>query len=160
MTNDRQYKTTKCKVCGKQISTGGAAYASHMRVHVKNKELLEFNKDDKLVFMTEKEYSEHLDNYPYALIGEEQMPQQPKDIWEIPDLKESMPAIDPHSYFITSGEGVKKAEKLVKDVYSLAIKARALRDKLLKCRGKKKYLETSHENNKLIVKAKDPRNRS
>ena len=151
------FKKIQCTVCGHEISTGGAAYTSHMRKHVKNKEVTEFKQGKKLIFMTEAECRNYIDQYPYAIIGNEPLLEQPKDVWEIPQISNEMPAIDPSAYFVTSGEAVKKAEKLVQDVYSLAIKVRSFRDKLIRCRGEKKYLETSRENGRLIIKSKNPR---
>jgi hypothetical protein len=151
------FKKIQCTVCRHEISTGGAAYTSHMRKHVKNKEVMEFKQGNKLIFMTEIECRTYMDQCPYAIIGNEPLLEQPKDVWEIPQISNEMPMIDPSAYFITSGEAVKKAEKLVQDVYSLAVKARAFRDKLIRCRGEKKYLETSRENGRLIIKSKNPR---
>ena len=87
------------------------------------------------------------------------MPGQPKEIWEIPNISENIPAIDASSYFITSGEAVKKAEKLVKDLYSAAVRARSFRDLLVKARGPNVYLETCREDNRLLIKSKNPRKR-
>lgn len=154
------FKKIDCPICGAHISIGGAAYASHMRMHVKNNEVREFKTNKGLKFMPESQYQKYIDEHPYAYLGDEPLPDQPKDIWEVPPISKSLPAIDPAAYFITSGEAVDKAEKLVKDLYSLAVKARAFRDCLKKSRGKKKYLETTRENKRLLVKAKDPRKRS
>lgn len=151
------FKKTLCSICKNQISIGGAAYTSHMRMHVKNNEAIEFKTSKGLKFMPEAEYRDYMDRYPYALVGEEPLPGQPKEVWEIPPIAESLPAIDPSGYFITSGEAVDKADKLVQDLYSLAVKARAFRDTLKKARGKRKYLETSREDKRLLVKCKDPR---
>lgn len=151
------FKKVKCKICHKLISTGGAAYTSHMRMHVKKNEAIEFRTAKGLRFMPEEDYRNYIDQHPYALLGEDPLPGQPKGIWEIPSIAEHMPAIDPAQYFVTSGEAVRKAEKLCSDLYSMAVKARAFRDQLKKARGPKMYLETSREDGRLLCKSKDPR---
>jgi hypothetical protein len=98
------FSKVRCKICGKMVSTGGAAFTSHARMHVKNKEAIEFRTSKGLKFLPEAEYRSHLDKHPYALLGEDPLPGQPKGIWEIPDIACNMPAVDPASYFITSGE--------------------------------------------------------
>jgi hypothetical protein len=153
------FKKTQCEICGQIISTAGAAHTSHMRMHVKRKEAIEFKRDNRLTFMTESQHNQYIEDHPYARLGEAPLPGQPPGIWELPNISKELPTIDPSSYFITSGEAVKKAEKLVKDLYSVAVKARSFRDKLVKARGIKKYLETSREDNRLLIKRKDPRNR-
>jgi len=136
-------------------------------MHVRLKEAVEHKRNGKLLFLRADQNI--IDTEPYAKLGNDPLPGQPKDVWIMPDLKTYLPAIDPHSYFITSGEAVKKAEKLVKDVYALATKCRAFRDKLVKARGIKKYLETVRDpslSNKdletssgLLIKSKNPRSR-
>jgi len=144
----------ECPVCRETISKGGAAYTSHMRHHVRKQEVIEHRTRKKIMFLT---YAE-LDNLaPYTKLGEDPLPGQPKDVWDITDALAALKAIDPATYFTTSGEAVKKADKLVTDLYSLSIMARSFRDKLKKSRGIKKFLETARENSKLLVKAKDPR---
>jgi len=152
-----KFKTTKCEICGGPVSQGGAAYTSHMRKHVRKAEATEYTRNGKLVFI--KAGINITDTEPYAKLGNEPLPGQPKDVWEIPDIKTELPAVDPHAYFVTSGEAVKKAEKLVQDCYVLTSKARAFRDKLRAARGVKKYLETSRDGERLLCKAKNPRNK-
>jgi hypothetical protein len=126
-----------------------------MRHHVRKQEVVEHHTRKKIVFLT---YAE-LDNLaPYTKLGEDPLPGQPKDVWDVTDALASLKAVDPAAYFTTSGEAVKKADKLVTDLYSLSIMARSFRDKLKKSRGIKKFLETARENGKLLCKAKDPRN--
>lgn len=149
------YNKTKCSICNEEISAGGAAFTSHMRAHVRRGEAKELKRKNGLTFMRPGE--DITTKEPFAKLGEDPLPGQPKLVWELPDLKTELPAIDPASYFITSGEAVKKAEKLVKDVYALASKARAFRDKLVEARGPKKYLETARDDKRLLIKAKDPR---
>jgi hypothetical protein len=145
----------ECPACREEISRGGAAYVSHMRRHVRKQEIVEHRTKKKIVFLT---YAE-LDNLaPYTKLGEEPLPGQPKEVWDITEALAALKAIDPATYFTTSGEAVKKADKLVTDLYSLSILARGFRDRLKKARGIKKFLETARENGKLLlVKAKDPR---
>jgi len=152
-----KFNTARCEICNGSISQGGAAYTSHMRKHVRNNEATEYQRNGKLVFI--KAGINITDTEPYAKLGNEPLPGQPKDVWEIPDIKTELPAIDPHSYYITSGEAVKKAEKMVQDCCVLLGKARAFRDKLRAARGVKKYLETSRDNERLLCKAKNPRNK-
>jgi len=155
-TSPVTYETKACEFCGQQTSTGGAAHTSHMRMHVRKGELAEYKRNGKLLFL--KADTNITDVEPYALLGNEPLQGQPKDVWQLPEIKDELPAIDPSSYFITSGEAFKKTDKLVKDLYALSIKARNLRDKLKKARGAKKYLELSHTDDKrLLAKAKDPR---
>jgi len=154
-TQKSHYETTKCEFCQEEVSAGGAAFTSHMRSHVRKNEVNEYKRNGKLVFL--KVGSSITDKEPFALLGFEQLPGQPKDVWQLPNIKEDMPAIDPSSYFITSGEAVKKAEKLEKDLFALAIKARFFKHKLKKARGAKKYLELARDDNRHLIKAKDPR---
>ena len=154
------FKKKLCKICEQQISTGGAAYTSHMRMHVKKKEAIEFKRDNGLLFMPESEHQSYIDDHPYALLGEDPLPGQPNGVWQIPDISANIPCINPAGYFTTSGEAVKKADKLVKDLYSAAVKARSFRDKLKKSRGIKKYLETAREDGRLLIKCKDPKRRN
>lgn len=144
-----------CSICNEAISKGGAAYSSHMRAHVRKGEAQEFKRNGKLVFVTNDR--SYMETDPYAKLGDEQLPGQPKDIWEMPDLDKELPPIIPSAYFITSGEAVMKAEKLVKDSYSMAVKAKALFKKLQRAKGDKKYLETARENGRLLLKAKNGR---
>ena len=159
MTPDNfTFEKIQCVICKEPISKGGAAYCSHMRSHVRRKEAIEYKRNGRLVFLP-GDGGSFYDQEPYAKLGDDPLPGQPKGVWELPDIKKELPAIDPAAYFITSGEAVKKAEKLVKDAYSLAVKARAFYKKLVKIRGERKYLETARENSRLLAKCKDPRNK-
>lgn len=68
--------------------------------------------------------------------------------------------VNAFSYFITSGEAVKKAEQLNKDAWEFAGKCRALLAALKKARGSSMYLEVTIEDGLLICRRKDPRKRS
>jgi hypothetical protein len=136
---------------------GGAAYTSHMRMHVRRKEATEHKRGKKLLFIPANAHTQFIDNQPYAKLGEEPLPGQPKGVWDITEALHDLKTVDPASYYITSGEAVKKAEKLVKDAYSLAVKCRSFFNKLKQARGIRKYLETGRDNSRLIVKGKDPR---
>lgn len=151
----KAFKKTKCQFCDKEVSSGGAAFTSHMRMHVRKKEAVEYKRDGKLSFF--KFGVDFVKEEPYAKLGNEPLLGQPRDAWNITADLQALPAVDPHQYFVTSGEAVRKAEKLVQDVYSLAVKARTFRDRLKKARSTKKYLETCRDNGLLIVKRKDPR---
>lgn len=151
------FKQTECVICHQQISMGGAAYTSHMRAHVRKGEATEYKQGSHLKFLVAGGQETFIETEPYAQLGEEPLPGQPKGVWEITKFIHDLKDISPLGFFITSGEGVKKADKLVQDLYSLAVKARAFRDKLKKARGIKKYLETSWEASRLLVKTKEPR---
>lgn len=154
------FKQTNCVVCQQPVSMGGAAFTSHMRAHVRKGEAMEFKNGNHLTFLSSKDHPKFIEEHPFALLGEDPLPGQPKGVWEIRDLTIDLAAVNPAAYFVTSGEAVKKAERLVKDAYSLAVKARAFLGKLKKVRDKKEYLETTHENGRLLVKSKDRRVKS
>ena len=154
IVDKQSFGKIECPVCRESISKGGAAYVSHMRRHVRKEEVVEHRTQKKIIFLT---YSELSNVAPYTKLGEDPLPTQPKDVWDITPALAILKAIDPAAYFTTSGEAVKKADKLVTDLYSLTTMARSFRDKLRKSRGIKKFLETARENGKLLVKAKDPR---
>jgi len=82
---------------------------------------------------------------------------QPKDIWDATDFLNKLPSINPRDYFVTSGEAIQKAIKLHGDAKNLVNKAKSFLNELNRAKGKKKYLESSWEDNKLLVKAKNPR---
>jgi len=149
------FKKIPCQICNELISQGGAAYTSHMRMHVRSKEAVEHKRNGKLIFI--KAGINIADIEPYAKLGYDPLPGQPSDVWELPNLPTELPAIDPSSYFITSGEAVKKAEKLVQDCYHLTSLVRVFRDRLRTARGSKKYLETVRDGQKLLVKCKEKR---
>ena len=153
------HKKSNCPICNCLVSEGGAARTSHMRMHVRKGEAIEHKRKSALVFL--KAGINITDIEPYAKLGNDPLPGQPKGVWELPDIKTEFPALDPSSYFITSGEAVKKADKLVQDAYSLCTNLRTFRDRLKAARGAKKYLETAREGSpvRLVVKAKDPRNK-
>lgn len=65
--------------------------------------------------------------------------------------------INAFSYFITSGEAVKKAEQLDKDAWEFAGKCRKLLRALKKARGESMYLEVTYEEGVLVCRKKDPR---
>jgi hypothetical protein len=83
----------------------------------------------------------------------------PKGVWEL-DLEafhESLKAIDPKAYFITSGEAVKKTERLCADLKYASEAAAKLLVALKSLKGDAKYLETQWEGSKLLLKQKNPR---
>jgi hypothetical protein len=153
------FKTKDCEICGNEISIGGAAYTSHMRMHVRKQEAVEFKRGKKLLFIPVDSLSSLIEEYPFAKLAEDPLPGQPKGVWDMTEALTNLEVLDPNSYFVTSGEAVKKGEKLVKDAYSLAVKCRSFLNKLKKCRGKKKFLETAREDGRLLVKGKDPRSK-
>lgn len=152
------FKKAKCEICGNDVSLGGAAHTAHMRMHVRKKEAIEHKQGNKLLFLP-AQGGEYLNKEPYAKLGNTPIPGQPKDWWDITEALAELRSVCPADYYITSGEAVKKAEKLVQDAYSLSVKARAFRDRLKKTRGIRTYLETAREGGRLLVKAKDPKNK-
>jgi hypothetical protein len=147
-----------CPFCNESISKGGAAQTSHYRMHVRRGEAIEYKRNGHLVFLP-KDSQKYIDEEPYARLGDDQLPGQPKGVWEIANLETELPSINPDLYFRTSGEAVKKAEKLVKDAYSLAVKAKIFYRKLIKTRGNNKYLEVSREGGRLLIKIKNARSK-
>jgi hypothetical protein len=94
----------------------------------------------------------------YCRLGNTPKEHQPDGIYQL-NMKEFMPAIDPNAYFVTSGEAVAKAERLEKDIWLMAGKARQLKNLLKKARGPAVYLETErHPDGSVILKRKNPRN--
>jgi hypothetical protein len=154
-----QYENINCHICNKEIPKNGAALSSHMRMHVRKKEAVEEKcpKTGKLIFKNPNKVDEYVEMDPYAKLGEEPLKGQPKGVWEITEALNNLPVIDPKCYYITSGEAVRKAEKLTKDAYSLAVKAKSFEKALIKAREEAKYLETQRENGKLLIKKKSPR---
>lgn len=150
-----EFKKIKCFICNEDISEGGAAFTSHARMHVRKGEAVEHTRNGKLVFI--KAGINITDTEPYAKLGNDPLPGQPKEVWELPEIKTEFPEISPYKYFETSGEAVKKADKLLSDLYSLTAKVKSFRDKLKKARGPNKYLETSRDGFVCLVKSKNPR---
>lgn len=93
----------------------------------------------------------------FCRLGKNKKEHQPEGIYQLV-LKEFMTPIDPHQYFITSGEAIAKAEKLEKDIWLMAGKARQLKNLLKKARGPAVYLETEWNDGRLLLKRKNPRN--
>lgn len=96
----------------------------------------------------------------FCKLGEVRKEHQPDGIYTL-IMKEFMMPIDPNTYFITSGEAVAKAERLEKDIWLMAGKARQLKNLLKKARGPAVYLETERglEDQTIILKRKNPRNK-
>jgi len=72
-------------------------------------------------------------------------------------LLDELKTLDPRSYFVTSGEAVRKAEKLEKDVWALVSQCKKLVYRLKKARGESEYLEVTHEDGHIICRRKDRR---
>ncbi|MBD3407280.1 MAG: hypothetical protein GF411_14275 [Candidatus Lokiarchaeota archaeon] len=153
----------KCPICDKKVKNQGAL-VSHMRTHVKRGEVIE-SKDPisgKMFFdkvpgeiVEEKTFTE---DAPFAMLGDEPVGGQPKKVWEVPI--DQYKAIDPRQYFVTTGEAIIKIDQLIGDLKNLQSNIKKLRTRLLKAKSESKYLETAWEQNKLIVKRKDPRRKS
>lgn len=97
---------------------------------------------------------------PHCKIGGKKQLHQPEGIFELVLSDFFKGAIDPKSYFVTSGEAVRKAEQLEKDLWYAAGQARKLKNLLKVAREKAVYLETEWNNDHhLILKRKNPRNK-
>lgn len=154
------YETGPCSICGQIISLGGAAKTSHFRSHVRKGEAKEEKVDGKLQFSRiTNEPGIYIEPDPFAKLGKDPVPNQPKGIWDATEALKELTPIDPSAYYITSGEGVRKADKLVRDLYSLAVRATSFKKKLEKARGSAKFLETCREDNRLLVKQKNQKER-
>ena len=153
------YETGPCPICSKVISMGGAARTSHLRAHVRREEAKEELIDGKLVFTSLIGEPKYETMEPYAKLGSEQLPHQQKNVWDATEALAELTAIDPKTYYITSGEGVRKADKLVRDLYSLAVRARSFKKKMEKARGSAKFLETCRDDGRLLVKQKNQKER-
>jgi len=152
-----QFPMIVCKVCNREISTGGAAYSSHMRMHVRNGKLVELKRGNKLLFMTKEELTKLIEMEPYCVLGYESMLKQPKDVWDATESLRQLCPINPRDYYTTSGEAIQKTQKLIDDTKKLLLETKSFLNKLIKSKGQKKYLESSWDDNKLLVKAKNPR---
>lgn len=96
---------------------------------------------------------------PFCKLGNEPEPHQPDGVWEL-NLASFVTGVNPKDYFITSGEALKKAQRLEEDCWALAGKVRKLRKLLEKARGPATYLETEWvDGGRLLLKRKDPRNK-
>ena len=93
----------------------------------------------------------------YCKLGNHRKEHQPDGIFHLV-MKDFMTPIDPNTYFITSGEAIAKAEKLEKDIWTMAGKARQLKNLLKQARGPAVYLETEWNDGRLLLKRKNPRN--
>lgn len=145
-----------CQICNLEIKAG-LSLTSHYRTHVRRKEAVEYREGHKLTYVSAEAQAKLIEENPYAQLGNDPLPGQPKCCWDITNMLNSLQAINPKEYYITDGDAIAKADKLVKDCYGLAVKSKYFRDKLIKARGAKKYLETAYEHNRLCVKGKDPR---
>ena len=91
----------------------------------------------------------------YALVGEDPADGQPKKAFllDLSDLK----SIIPKDYFVTTGEAIVKLDYMINDIQTLLKESRKLKKKLERSKGDSKWLETTWEDNQLIVKKKDAR---
>jgi hypothetical protein len=97
---------------------------------------------------------------PYCKIGGKKQLHQPEAIFELVLADFFKGPIDPKTYFVTSGEAVRKAEQLEKDLWYAAGQARKLKNLLKVAREKAVYLETEwNADARLILKRKNPRNK-
>jgi hypothetical protein len=98
---------------------------------------------------------------PFAKGGlcQNRSPHQPKGVWhiDIANFHEALKAIDPKSYFITSGEAVRKTETLCTDLKNALQIANRLLTIFKTLKADAKYLETQWESDRLLIKTKNPR---
>ena len=155
------YEEGPCPICSKKISMGGAARTSHLRAHVRRGEAKEERSEGKLIFtsLIDKPKKSYQSMEPFAKLGEDPLSHQQKNVWDATEALADLSAIDPKTYYITSGEGVRKADKLVRDLYSAAVRARSFKRKMEKARGSAKFLETCREDGRLLVKQKNQKER-
>lgn len=72
-------------------------------------------------------YPEAIDIAPYPRLGDESTDKRVKNTWMFPDIVRSFPAvvsnenviISAHTYYITSGEALRKTEILISDIKEL-----------------------------------------
>lgn len=131
-------------------------------------------------------FSKSADKASYPKIGEES--ETSKHVWVFPDIRESFPPvkynnkviIDPHRYYITSGEALRKTEVLISDIRELLDKhsdnEKILTDLsnlllsidqfytlLIETKGQSKYLEVTKSEDGIysgnICARKDPKKR-
>lgn len=104
----------------------------------------------------DEEEEEITNDGPYCLVGFDKQDSQPKNIFEL-KLDQFVDHIDPHQYYITSGEAVAKAERLEKDMWKVAGQTRALVKLLKELKDDAKYLECTWEDGRLLLKKKNQR---
>jgi hypothetical protein len=98
---------------------------------------------------------DHLDREPY----QRRQSHHPKGVWQLDicEFHQSLKVIDPKAYFITSGEAVRKTERLCEDLRDALHAASHLLVVLKTLKKDAKYLETQWESNRLLLKQKNPR---
>jgi hypothetical protein len=124
---------------------------------------------------------------PYTLLGQDPREDDIKNLWIFPQMDQTLPSIfkedktpiiEPHTYYCTSGEAVRKTEvliddikqlmkqhkddkKIIKKLTNLLIDSKEFLDLLKETRSKSKYLElTKSEDgiyNGSICARKDPK---
>ena len=99
---------------------------------------------------------EEMEDTPYAKLGKDKVDHQPRNVFSL-DINEWIDAIDPKSYFITTGEAVMKAEVLEKDLWRAAGNARKLVKALKDAKANNDYLETEWKEGVLLLKIKNRR---
>ena len=96
---------------------------------------------------------------PYPKVGEKaEITDQPGVYCLI--IEDWIKKFDPNYYFVTSGEAVEKAKAMEKAAWKLAGDAKKLVNALKLARASAKYLEATWESGNLILKQKNPRNKS
>lgn len=96
-------------------------------------------------------------NSKYVNIGETPGKKQSKKVFIVP-IKEYEP-INPHEYFITTGEATTKIDVLIDDLTEQLKEMKKLKKLLIKTKGESDYLETCWEDGNLVVKKKEKRSR-
>ena len=90
---------------------------------------------------------------------QERAPHQPKAVWQvdIENFHEALKTIDPRTYFTTSGEAVRKTERLYEDLKGAMSVVNRMLTIFKALKADAKYLETQWENERLLLKQKNPR---
>lgn len=133
-------------------------------------------------------YSKTVNVTPYPRLGEDPEDKKIKNVWMFPDINKSFPPvkygdktlIDPHRYYITSGEALRKTEVLISDIRELMdkyydnedilarlsdllIDVDAFYNILIQTKGPSKYLEVTKCEDGIysgnICARKDPKKR-
>jgi len=105
-----------------------------------------------------------LNTMPYARVStdpnrkEIRYDNHKKKVWHL-EISDFLKAVDPHRYFVTTGEAVRKARQLEQDLLEAYQKAKLMADILEAVRAPNVYLETRWENGNLLLIAKNPRSR-
>jgi hypothetical protein len=82
---------------------------------------------------------------------------QKPGVWTLNINDFNLKSIEPHKYYLTTGDAIIKTSVLEKDLFRAAIMARKLKNILTKLKDKAERLETKWEDGNLILMKKDCR---